>query len=126
MKQDDIIRMAREAGAMFNHIAWVERDLAPIFERFAAMVEAAERNKLAAWMIERGYATGHGDTTEDLLQELEWQIAENWTNALVKGIEGERKFVLDFLQKQADIAADDIDRQWALEMRDVVAARSNT
>lgn len=110
---------------MFDHIAWVERDLAPIFERFADLVADDERNKLAAWMIERGYATGHGDTTEGLLQELEWQIAENWTNALVKGIEGERKFVLDFLQKQADIASDDIDRQWALEMKDVVAARGS-
>jgi hypothetical protein len=27
-------------------------------------------------MIEKGYATGHGDTVEDLLKELEWQIAE--------------------------------------------------
>ena len=36
-----------------------------------------EREKVAQWMISRGYATGHGDTIEDLLQELEWQIAEN-------------------------------------------------
>lgn len=126
MKKDDINHIAVAAGfperRAFNDLS----DLFQRLERFAALVAAAERNKLAAWMIERGYATGHGDTTEDLLQELEWQIAENWTNALVKGIEGERKFVLDFLQKQADIAADDIDRQWALEMRDVVAARSNT
>ena len=41
---------------------------------FAALVTAAEREKVAAWMIQRGYATGHGDTTEDLLKELEWQI----------------------------------------------------
>jgi hypothetical protein len=27
-------------------------------------------------MIEKGYATGHGDTIEDLLKELEWQITE--------------------------------------------------
>ncbi len=45
-------------------------------ERFAAFVAAAERNKLAQWMMARGYATGHGDSIEDLLQELEWQIAE--------------------------------------------------
>jgi hypothetical protein len=45
-------------------------------ERFAALVAAAERNKLAAWMMAKGSATGHGDTTEDLLGELEWQIAE--------------------------------------------------
>ena len=35
-----------------------------------------ERDKLAEWMIERGYATGHGDTIEDLLYELGWQIDE--------------------------------------------------
>lgn len=32
--------------------------------------------KVAEWMIEHGYATGHGDTVEDLLKELEWQIRE--------------------------------------------------
>lgn len=37
---------------------------------------AAEREKVARWMISHGYATGHGDTTEDLLEELEWQIKE--------------------------------------------------
>ena len=35
-----------------------------------------EIEKLAQWMIQRGYATGHGDSVEDLLQELDWQIAE--------------------------------------------------
>jgi len=37
---------------------------------------STDKEKLAQWMIEKGYATGHGDTIEDLLQELEWQIAE--------------------------------------------------
>jgi hypothetical protein len=37
---------------------------------------AAERNKLAAWMIQFGFATGHGDTMEDLLAELDWQVKE--------------------------------------------------
>ena len=44
--------------------------------RFAALVAAAEREKVARWMIRRGYATGHGDSTEDLLQELDWQVQE--------------------------------------------------
>ncbi len=35
-----------------------------------------DREKLAQWMISKGYSTGHGDTIEDLLKELEWQIAE--------------------------------------------------
>jgi len=37
-------------------------------------IVAAEREKLAAWMIANGYATGHGESIEDLLKELEWQI----------------------------------------------------
>lgn len=36
--------------------------------------EAAE--KLARWMIRNSFATGHGDTLEDLLTELEWQVRE--------------------------------------------------
>ena len=38
----------------------------------------SDKEKLAQWMMKQGYATGHGDTIEDLLHELEWQIAENW------------------------------------------------
>ena len=45
-------------------------------ERFAAIVAAAQREKVAAWMRNCGYATGHGDTTEDLLDHLGTQIAE--------------------------------------------------
>ena len=71
MNREEIIRMAREAG--LDPDLWNYTDA---FERFAALVAAAERNKLATWMIERGYATGHGDTTEDLLKELDWQIDE--------------------------------------------------
>jgi hypothetical protein len=42
------------------------------------MTEEEERltESLAAWMLSHGFATGHGDTFEDLLDELDWQIAE--------------------------------------------------
>ncbi|NDE55191.1 MAG: hypothetical protein EB069_11635, partial [Actinobacteria bacterium] len=36
----------------------------------------SDKEKLAQWIIQRGYATGHGDTIEDLLNELEWQKQE--------------------------------------------------
>jgi hypothetical protein len=45
---------------------------------------AAERNKVAHWMMAQGYATGHGDTTEDLLKELEWQVRESEREACAK------------------------------------------
>jgi hypothetical protein len=80
MNRDDIIRMAREVGLLFDNtlraptprITQKQKDI----ERFAALVAAAERNKVAQWMIDRGYATGHGDTVDDLLKEFEWQVKE--------------------------------------------------
>ena len=81
MDREEIIRVAREAGFKVD---WQHADVAEIkakrYEYFAALVTAAERNKLAAWMIERGYATGHGDSIEKLLEELEWQIEERIGN----------------------------------------------
>jgi O-methyltransferase involved in polyketide biosynthesis len=116
MNREEIIRMAREAGfnveqGFLLRVTGIDEDL----ERFAALViaekekqiiaanapeierintyikeleeaVAAERNKVAQWMIERGYATGHGDTTEDLLREAEWQIRESQREASAKSI----------------------------------------
>lgn len=36
----------------------------------------AGREAVAQWMIKHGYATGHGDTIEDMLGELEAQAKE--------------------------------------------------
>lgn len=36
------------------------------------------RELLAAWMLANCYATGHGDTVEDLLAELDWQHKERF------------------------------------------------
>ena len=82
MNREEIIRMAREAG--LDPDLWNYTDA---FERFAALVAAAEREKVAAWMMARGYATGHGDTIEDLLKELEWQIRESEREACAKACE---------------------------------------
>ena len=88
MTKDDIIRMARESNLMSVKFStaleemWVGQ-----LERFAELVAAAERKdereKVAQWMIQRSYATGHGDTTEDLLAELEWQVREAERNNMV-------------------------------------------
>jgi hypothetical protein len=43
---------------------------------FAKHIADQEREKLAAWMMQSGYATGHGDAIEELLKELELQVAE--------------------------------------------------
>ena len=39
----------------------------------------AEREKLASWMISNGFSTGHGDSIEDLLEELTFEIKERIT-----------------------------------------------
>lgn len=69
MTQDDTLRMAREAG--MTTMAHDSR-----IARFATLVAAAQREKLAHWMRSLGYATGHGDTIEDLLDHLGTQISE--------------------------------------------------
>ena len=58
MNREDIIARAMESG-----------------EAYAAGAQA-ERQKVAQWMTQRSYATGHGDTVEDLLKELDWQAKE--------------------------------------------------
>jgi len=85
MDREEIIRMAREAGfrdtttpVVALGVSWEQ------VQRFAALIAAAERENLAAWMMRQGYATGHGDTVEDLLKELEWQIAEREREACAK------------------------------------------
>jgi len=47
MTDEEIIEMARQAGAMFDHMTWVERDLLPVFERFAKLVAQHEREACA-------------------------------------------------------------------------------
>lgn len=77
MNREDIIAMAREAGDDWEHT--LPEDKA-FLERFAQAAYAAgaqaERQKVVNWMRERSYATGHGDSVEDLLKELEWQAKE--------------------------------------------------
>jgi hypothetical protein len=84
MTQEDIYEMISEAGMYVSNFdgfigrVWCSEGY-PIDEelfRLAALVAAHEREKVAKWMVERSYATGHGDTIEDLLTEINWQAAE--------------------------------------------------
>jgi len=47
MDTEEIIEMAKQSGAMFDHMTWVERDLLPMFERFAKLVAEKEREACA-------------------------------------------------------------------------------
>jgi hypothetical protein len=40
-----VIEMAREAGGMFDHMMWLNRDLLPVFERLVELARADERGR---------------------------------------------------------------------------------
>ena len=97
MTQDDIIAMAREAGAII-----LDGSDTSVIERLVQLVQAAERNKLAAWMIAQGYATGHGETMEGLLEELEREVgfkrAELWIKRISEAVLAEREALAKFFE----------------------------
>ena len=76
--KDESLRIkdiVKQTGYDKGHVSRLRK--ASKIDKLIADAVAAEREKLAAWMMRQGYATGHGDTTEDLLKELDWQIDEH-------------------------------------------------
>ena len=86
MDKDDIVQLGKEAGIipiqsfsmtnLENFAALIENKLRQTYEERLHAVEAIQREKLVRWMMQHGYATGHGDSIEELLIELKWQINE--------------------------------------------------
>ena len=73
-------------------------------------------------------------TKDDIIRMArEAGFAYSWSEAAGKSLErfaalvaaAEREAIAQSLDKQADLAADDIDRQWAMEMAKAVRSRSN-
>lgn len=82
MTKDQIDELMRENGIVIvGEAVYALCNL--VEEQSAAAEREDEREKIAQWMIQRSYATGHGDTTEDLLAELEWQVREAERNGMV-------------------------------------------
>jgi len=79
MTQDEIIEMAKQAGYDEHHAKFDTR-----IEALAKLVAEKEREVVANWIMDRGFATGHGDSIVDLLDQLEWQIAEKEREACAK------------------------------------------
>jgi hypothetical protein len=40
------------------------------------LMPMTDRETLADWMMRNGFSTGHGETLDDLLSELSWQVEE--------------------------------------------------
>ena len=118
MTRDDIIALAQEAVIAFPNENPFDFRLCRIetVERFAALVAAAEREKVAAWMRSKSYATGHGDTIEDLLKELEWQVAEREREAL-------GDIILDYAERD-DLS--DSDESLLKHLFELIRARGET
>jgi hypothetical protein len=57
-------------------------------KRVADGMEPAPREALSAWMISHSYATGHGDTFEDMLRELVQQVEARWQITHMREITG--------------------------------------
>ena len=116
-----LTEMAREAGFPFNKYGLLqgdgdgEIDADKMFKAFAKLVAAHERNKLAAWMIQFGFATGHGDTMEELVDELGTEIVDR--------IDGEVEAEREACAKVADYYATGMERNYSEIIADVIRAR---
>ena len=87
MTQDEIIEMARQAGFDPHDMSSDFTCNLENINAFAKLVAEKKREVVANWIMDRGFATGHGDSIVDLLDQLEWQIAEKEREACAKLIE---------------------------------------
>ena len=117
MTRKEIIRMAREAGC--GGI-----DNFEVIERFAALVAAAERNILAAWMIQFGFATGHGDTMEQLVDALGSEIVDRIEIEIDVAVAAEREACAKVCDDiDVEYEGEDVSAIWCAA---AIRARSNT
>jgi hypothetical protein len=82
------IEVAEEAVAGFADDDSFEQLLALAVLELRERLET-ERVTVADWFMHRGFATGHGDAIVDMIDELEWQIAEREREACAKACEAE-------------------------------------
>ena len=96
MTQDEIIEMATASGI----IPWTKHEYIggnkfsasdegldgdrTSLIQFGKLIAEKEREVVANWIMDKGFATGHGDSIVDLLDQLEWQIAEKEREACAK------------------------------------------
>ena len=79
MNREEVISLAEEALSIrMEDKVWTLSTTH--LEHFANAIANNQRAKLALWMMSQGYSTGHGDSIEKLLEELEWQIDERIRN----------------------------------------------
>ena len=65
------------------------RKVSPWVVKLVGDAVAKEREVVANWIMDRGFATGHGDSIVYLLDQLEWQIAKKEREAIAVWLEKE-------------------------------------
>ena len=84
----------------------------------------ADKNKAAAMaMIEKPIEMIKAIMLKHELAVIE--VMRELHESREAAVRAEREAIAQSLDKQADLAADDIDRQWAMEMAKAVRSRSN-
>lgn len=107
------IERAREMSQRLrdrNHQSWDELDRDVVFA-LDALVAKAE------WLRSRTHVVIPNAT-------MEYEFARHYDRGYKAGKAAERQTVIDSLKRQAELAADDFDRKWALEMAAAVAVRT--
>ena len=77
------IEIAEESTSGFADDGSFEQLLALAVLELRERLET-ERVTVADWFMHRGFATGHGDAIVDMIDELEWQVAEREREACAK------------------------------------------
>ena len=72
MTREELIEIAEQ---VYGKCDW-HGDALKHLEQLAKLVAEKEREAVANWLMRKGFATGHGDNIVDMLDELEWQVAE--------------------------------------------------
>lgn len=105
MNREDIKNLMQEAGLKapargdFIFIHW---------DQIAMLLEHQRKVWLQLFTDPENQPTQYGTVTVEYMEKF---------------MAAERQMVVDSLKKQAELAADDYDRRWALEMAAAVAAR---
>jgi len=80
MTNQELIEMAEK---VYGKCDW-HRDALAHLEQLAKLVIEHEREAVANWIMVKGFATGHGDDIVNMLDELQWQVAEREREACAK------------------------------------------
>jgi hypothetical protein len=80
MTKEEIKALAEK---VYGECDWHDSALSHL-EQLAKLVIEHEREAVANWIMGKGFATGHGDAIVDMIDELEWQVAEREREACAK------------------------------------------